>query len=77
MFSLFNFSDELIKYTSQTIAKGINEYYFNLKYHFHALSENKLINQICEYTELTVENINNREYIIENVLPKILEQDYE
>ena len=77
MFSLFNFSDELIKYTSQTIANGINEYYFNLKSHFNDLSENKLINEICEYTELTVKNINDREYIINNVLPKILEQDYE
>lgn len=71
------FNDELIKYTSQTIANGINDYYFRLKSHFNNLSNDELINQICEYTELTVKNINDREYVINNVLPKILEQDYE
>ena len=68
------FKDKLIQYTSQIIAKGINEYYFNLKYHFHDLSDNELTNQICEYTELTFNNIDDREYIINNVLPKILEE---
>ena len=68
------FKDELIQYTSQIIAKSINEYYFNLKYHFHNLPDNELINQICEYTELTFNNINDREYIINIVLPKILEE---
>lgn len=69
------FRDELIQYTSQTIANGINDYYFRLKYHFNELSNDKLVNSICEYTELTIENINNRNYIIDNVLPKILEQE--
>ena len=70
------FHDELIQYTSQTVANGINDYYFRLKNHFHDLSNDKLINQICEYTELTIKDINDRDYIINNVLPKILEQDY-
>lgn len=69
------FHNELIQYTSQTIADGINDYYFRLKYHFNQLSNDRLINSICEYTELTVKNINDRDYIINNVLPKILEQD--
>ena len=68
------FKDELIQYTSQIIAKGINEYYFNLKYHFHDLSDNELTNQICEYTELTFNNINDRDYINYNILPQILEE---
>lgn len=71
------FKDELIQYTSQIIAKGINEYYFNLKYHFHDLSDNELTNQICEYTELTFKSINDRDYIIYNILPKILEGEKE
>lgn len=68
------FKDELIQYTSQIIAKGINEYYFNLKHHFQDLSDNELTNQICEYTELTFNNINDRDYINYNILPQILEE---
>ena len=68
------FKDELIQYTSQIIAKGINEYYFSLKHHFHDLSDNELTNQICEYTELTFNNINDRDYINNNILPQILEE---
>ena len=68
------FKDELIQYTSQIIAKGINKYYFNLKYHFHNLSDSELTNQICEYTELTFNNINDRDYINYNILPQILEE---
>lgn len=65
------FKKELIQYTAQTIAKQDNEYYIQLIFHFNDLFEDELINQICEYTELTVSNINDPNYIIENVLSKI------
>ena len=65
------FKKELIQYTAQTIAKQDNEYYIQLVFHFNNLFKDELINQICEYTELTVSNINDPNYIIENVLPKI------
>ena len=65
------FKKELIQYTAQTIAKQNNEYYKQLVFHFNDLFEDELINQICEYTELTVSNINDPNYIIENILPKI------
>lgn len=65
------FKKELIQYTAQTIAKQNNEYYKQLVFHFNELFENELINQICEYTELTVSNINDKNYIIENILHKI------
>ena len=65
------FKKELIQYTAQTIAKQNNEYYKQLVFHFNELFEDELINQICEYTELTVANINNPIYIIENILSKI------
>lgn len=68
------FKDELIQYTAQTIAKDDSIYYFNLIEHFNKLSEDELENQICEYTELTLKNIRDREYIISNVLPKL--KDY-
>ena len=68
------FKKELIQYTAQTIAKQNNEYYKQLVFHFNELFEYELINQICEYTELTVSKINNPNYIIENILPKI--EDY-
>lgn len=66
--------DELIEYTAQTIAKNDSIYYFSLIRHFNKLSEDELENQICEYTELTLKNIRDREYIISNVLPKL--KDY-
>ena len=65
------FKKELIQYTAQTIAKQNNEYYKQLVFHFNELYEDELINQICEYTELTISNIIDRNYIIENILPKI------
>lgn len=65
------FKKELIQYTAQTISKQDNEYYIQLVFHFNNLFKDKLINQICEYTELTVPNINDPNYIIENILPKI------
>ena len=65
------FKKELIQYTAQTIAKQDNEYYKQLVFHFNELFEDELINQICEYTELSIANINNPNYIIENILPKI------
>ena len=65
------FKKELIQYTAQTIAKQDNEYYIQLVFHFNNLFKDELINQICEYTELTVSNINDPNYIIENVLHKI------
>ena len=65
------FKKELIQYTAQTIAKQDNEYYMQLVFHFNDLFEDELINQICEYTELTIANINNPIYIIENILYKI------
>ena len=68
------FKKELIQYTAQTIAKQDKEYYKQLVYYFNWLFDYELINHICEYTELTVSNISNRNYIIENILPKI--EDY-
>lgn len=68
------FQDELIQYTAQTIAKDDSIYYFNLIEHFNKLSEDELENQICEYTELTLENIRDRMYIVYNVLHKL--KDY-
>ena len=68
------FKKELIQYTAQTIAKQNNEYYKQLVFHFNELFEYELINQICEYTELTISKISDRNYIIENILPKI--EDY-
>ena len=68
------FKKELIQYTAQTIAKHDNEYYIQLVFHFNELHEDELINQICEYTELTISNISDPSYIIENILPKI--EDY-
>ena len=68
------FKKELIQYAAQTIAKHDNEYYIQLVFHFNELYEDELINQICEYTELTISNINDQIYIIENILPKI--EDY-
>ena len=65
------FKKELIQYTAQTIAKQNNEYYIQLVFHFNELYEHELINQICEYTELTISNIMDQNYIIENILPKI------
>ena len=65
------FKKELIQYTAQTIAKQNKEYYKQLVFHFNELYEHELINQICEYTELTISNINDKTYIIENILPKI------
>ena len=65
------FKKELIQYTAQTIAKQNNEYYKQLVFHFNELFEDELINQICEYTELSIANINNPIYIIENILYKI------
>ena len=68
------FKKELIQYTAQTIAKHDNEYYIQLVFHFNELYEDELINQICEYTELTISKINDQSYIIENILHKI--EDY-
>ena len=68
------FKKELIQYTAQTIAKHDNEYYIQLVFHFNELYEDELINQICEYTELTISKIDDQSYIIENILPKI--EDY-
>ena len=68
------FKKELIQYTAQTIAKQNNEYYKQLVFHFNELFEDELINQICEYTELSIANINDPIYIIENILYKI--EDY-
>ena len=68
------FKDELIQYTAQTIAKDDSIYYFNLIEHFNNLSEDELKNQICEYAELTLENIRDRMYIVYNVLHKL--KDY-
>ena len=65
------FKKELIQYTAQTIANQNNEYYKQLVFHFNELFEDELINQICEYTELSIANINNPIYIIENILYKI------
>ena len=65
------FKKELIQYTAQTIAKQNNEYYIQLVFHFNGLSEHNLINQICEYTELTISNIRDQNFIIENILPKV------
>ena len=65
------FKKELIQYTAQTIAKQNNEYYIQLVFHFNELYEHELINQICEYTELTISNIIDPNHIIENILPKI------
>ena len=65
------FKKELIQYTAQTIAKQNNEYYIQLVFHFNELYEHELINQICEYTELNISNIMDKNYIIENILPKI------
>ena len=65
------FKKELIQYTAQTIAKQNNEYYKQLVFHFNELFEYELINQICEYTELTISNISDPNYIIENILHKI------
>ena len=68
------FKKELIQYTAQTIAKQNNEYYKQLVFHFNELFEHELVNQICEYTELNISNISDRNYIIENIIPKI--EDY-
>ena len=65
------FKKELIQYTAQTIAKQNNEYYKQLVFHFNALFEYELVNQICEYTELTISKMCDPNYIIENILPKI------
>ena len=69
------FKKELIQYTAQTIAKQNNEYYIQLVFHFNKLFEYELVNQICEYTELTISTMSDPNYIIENILPKIEDED--
>ena len=67
----------LIKYTAQTISKSDIDYYKQLIEHFSVLPLKELINQICEYTELTVKQIKNEKFILDKVFPKLEEPDYE
>ena len=67
----------LIKYTAQTISKSDNDYYKQLIDHFCTLPINQLINQICEYTELTIKQIKNEKFILDKIFPKLEEPDYD
>ena len=67
----------LIKYTAQTISKSDIDYYKQLIDHFSTLQVKEFINQICEYTELTVKQIKNEKFILDSIFPKLEEPDYE
>ena len=67
----------LIKYTAQTISKSDKDYYIQLIEHFCTLPINQLINQICEYTELTIKQIKNEKFILDSIFLKLQEPDYD